>query len=410
MRNIKSLTILYALFSLFILASCGGGGGGGGDEKTLNGVLLAPDGKTPIAGATVYVPGSSSAGGLITTAQGCEPPPESYVVYTCTEPDGSFSITLNRLSGTVTLKFKKGSFQKTLVVNLNLPSNNIGSVVLPSNPAQGAPKIAVVTGSWDKMENVLAKLGFGSVDSWGQLQLGTETFDLYDGNYSLPDTTYKNFPDIFNDNDGDSKPDIYNYDIVFINCGNSYESTVLTDTNKVNILRNYVLNGGKLYITDLSYDFVEQVFPEYIDFYGSDSTPENDPEPRNTAEAGTGGITTDAEVLDSTLKDWLKNVSCVDRYGNPVSCIDPTTERVHIEGFLSGWAVINGPHSGKASDVKVWVKGDVTWSSGSGIKPLTVTFKFGAGKVLYTSYHTESSYSAAGLLPQERILQYLVFF
>jgi len=81
--------------------------------------------------------------------------------------------------------------------------------------------MAVVTGDYDRMEDILAKLGFGSLNSWGQLELGTETFDLYDGNYSLPNASYRDFPDIFNDNDGDSKPDIYNYDIVFINCGNS---------------------------------------------------------------------------------------------------------------------------------------------------------------------------------------------
>jgi len=131
----------------------------------------------------------------------------------------------------------------------------------------------------------------------------------------------------------------------------------------------------------------------------------------NEAQVGDGGITTSAEILDSTLKEWLKVVSCVDSFGNPVSCIDPATERVHIEGFLGGWAVMDGAHAGKAGDVKFWVRGNVSFNGGSGIKPLTVTFRHGSGKVLYTSYHTEASYySSSGLLPQERILQYLVFF
>ena len=397
------------------ITSCGGGSGSIPESSQgIRGVLLAPDGQTPVAGATVYVPGGSTAGVSIMQTGNCEPPPEDYIAWTCTAPDGSFVLDITP-TNTVTLKFKKGVFQLTVTVSPN--NTNIGSVSLPSDPAQGAPKMAVITGSWDRMEDVLAKLGFGNVNDYGQLVVGTERFDLYDGNNSLSDADYPDFPAIFDDNDGDSKPDIYNYDIVFINCGNSYEN--LLDSTKVNILRQYVQQGGRLYITDLSYDFVEQVFPEFIDFYGSDSTPETNPENIGAAEVGDSGITSEADVLDTTLKEWLKEVSCkeLDYTTYPpteidVPCIDPATEKVHIEGFLSGWAVINGPHPGQTSNVKVWVKGPVSWYDGgnqSGVKPLTVSFTFGNGKVLYTSYHTEST-NIKGFIPQERILQYLVFF
>ena len=399
MKQLRNLSMVLAPFALATLSACGGGGGGGGggEGTPIKGVLLAPDGETPVAGATVYIPGTSTTSGLVAMSQDCEPPPESYIAYTCTGPDGSFTLTVSGVSGTVTLKFKKGSFEKTVTVDVDPAGTNVGQVTLPSDPSQGAPRIAVVTGSWDRMEDVLTKLNV--------------SFDLYDGNNTLDDNTYKNFPDIFLDNDGDGKPDIYNYDIVFINCGNYYESTILTDTNKVNILRDYVQNGGKLYITDLSYDFVEQVFPEYIDFYGSDNTPETEPEQMQAAQVGDSGITTNADVLDNMLRNWLEVVSCVDASGNTTNCIDPVTGKVHIEGFLGGWAVINGPHPGKSSDVKVWVEGEVSWSIGTtGVKPLTVTFNFGSGKVLYTSYHTEPYSTGSGFLPQERILQYLVFF
>ncbi len=407
----RSRTLIAGAVSTLALLSCGGGSSDGLSGSTLTGKLLAPDGSTPVAGATVYVPGSGTFTGLLTAQSGCEKPPESYVTYTCTGPDGSFSLDLSGLSGTVTVKFRKGAFQKTVTVNLKLGTPKLGNVSLSSDPTQGAPKMAVVSGYYDRMEIILAKLGFAELDQWGMLDPGTEKFDIYDGDNSYSYSGYPDFTEIFNDNDGDSKPDIYNYDIVFINCGNYYESSVLTDPAKVSVLRDYVLNGGRLYITDLSYDFVEQVFPEFIDFFGSDNVPETSPENMGEAEVGTGGITTEAEVLDGTLREWLKGVSCVDTYGNPVNCIDPTTGRVHIEGFLGGWAVINGPHPGKASDVKVWVRGDVSWYSGSGVRPLTVSFSFGSGKVLYTSYHTETSYfGTSGLKPQERILQHLVFF
>ncbi|WP_281255912.1 hypothetical protein [Deinococcus hopiensis] len=38
-------------------------------------------------------------------------------------------------------------------------------------------------------------------------------------------------------------------------------------------------------MSDQSYDYVEQAFPEYVDFYGSDGTPEIAPEqPDEAAE------------------------------------------------------------------------------------------------------------------------------
>ena len=44
------------------------------------------------------------------------------------------------------------------------------------------------------------------------------------------------------------------------------------------------------------------------------------------------------------------------------------------------------------------------------MRPLTISFDLGAGRVTYTSYHTEPSFDgSAGFLPQERILQFIVF-
>lgn len=396
-----------------LVLSCSGNQSGGdpgqGGGNFLTGTFVAPDGQTPIAGATVWIPGSGPSPVLSSLSSDCESPPESYRVFACTGPDGTFRLNIQGISGAVTLKLKKGAFMQTLNIDLNSGGSDLGQITLGQDPSTGAPKMAVVTGSYDRMQDVLAKLGFGEIDSFGNLRLGTERFDLYDGNSSL-DPSYPDFDTIFNDGDGDSKPDINNYDIVFINCGTNYEF-LLSDSSKVQILREYVQNGGRLYVTDLSYDFVEQVFPEFIDFYLSDSTPEADPETMNEAQQGSGSITTEADIKDNMMKEWLKIVSCVDTMDNPVDCVNPSTGKVDIEGFLPGWAVMNGSHPSKASEVKIWVEGPVEFGYpiDSGIKPLTASFPFGSGKVLFTSYHTEAA-NITGLLPQERILQYLVFF
>jgi hypothetical protein len=239
------------------------------------------------------------------------------------------------------------------------------------------------------MEDVLAKLGYGDTDIDGELILGTEQFDLIDGDNSLG-SSYMDFPDFIT-----SPEAMAQHSIIFIDCGNDYEGLMFSDPDVIDNIRNYVNNGGKLYVTDLSYDFVEQPFPQFIDFYGSDATPTSDPEEWDAAEEGRAGITTNAEVLDSNLSDWL----------NARGALNPDGT-VHIEGFLAGWAVMNGTASG----AKVWIRGDVEFAGTSGVKPLTVTFDYGSngGRVLYTSYHTEDTEDPS-LRPQEYVLAYLIF-
>ena len=61
--------------------------------------------------------------------------------------------------------------------------------------------------------------------------------------------------------------------------------------------------GGRLYVSDLAYDFVEQAFPGYIDFEGSAGTSAASAEVPNVAELGISGITSDA-TLDPALQAW----------------------------------------------------------------------------------------------------------
>ena len=291
-------------------------GGGGGPVNVLSGIILAPDSVTPVAGATIYVPVNPTSS--VKTSYGvdtsdCPEPDESYIVYTCTDVDGSFALDITAVTQTAfVLRVKKGSFSRDYNVNLNTTSGNLGSIAMPSDPAQGAGKFAVVTGSWDRMQDILAKLGMGELDEYHELILGTETFDLYDGNYSLGDE-YPYFPELFETDESTGDPVIYNYDMVFINCGNSYEYDILYSETSIAILRDYVNDGGKLYITDLSYDYVEQVFPEYIDFYGSDETAETERETMNDAQVGDSDITSDATINDSQLALWLQYVKKASR-------------------------------------------------------------------------------------------------
>ncbi len=426
MRNLN--TFLIVSLTGLLLAACGGGGDGdpppiaGPDNPPvttppdgISGVVVAPDSLTPVAGATIFVAVNEATAQDLTATSGlaskamsaaieiaCPPPTENYLVYTCSKSDGSFVLDTKDLSATeMTLSIKKSFFSKTVPVTLENGIAALGNVALPADPAAGAARFAVVQGLFDRMEDILAKMGMGQLDmTTYQLVPGSETFAL------LADMT-----PLFMDADADGKPDIYQFDVVFINCGQISEIEILANATYRQVLADYVTQGGVLYVTDQAYDFVEQVFPDYIDFLGEDAVPANTPEGLNQAQLGFGNINVTANVGNSLLSQWLATVTCTDG-----PCVNPDGT-VAIAGFLSAWTVFNGSHAAQSANVTSWVNGPVSWfnildptsPNTQGDKPLTVTLKIGNGKVLFSSYHTDELLPSAGFHPQERILQYLVF-
>ena len=400
-----ALLVLFAL-GLLGVVGCGGGGGEGGGVGTVAGTVFAPDGATPVADAYIYVP----VGGVVASAVQSR---EDAIVFTNSGADGHFLLE-DVPVGTVTVKIVKGSWLKVFeaVVHGGQTTDAPASDTTLPDQGTGVPKIAVVTGAFDRMEDVLAKLGLGEVDDSGTLIPGTEKFTLIDGNGTL-DPPYEDFDAILTD-----PTKLQSYDIIFINCGNSYENLLFDDPQVVNNLRDYVFGGGSLYVTDWSYDYVEQAFPEFIDFYGSDAVAQSEPENWDEAAVGTGGVTNNATVVDTTLRSWLQNLP-----GGSALNPDGT---VPIVGFLGGWVVMNSANT--AAGTKVWIQAnDFFYPSVAGVAhasrhgrvlagsrgevagdPLTVTFTHGEGRVLYSSYHTEETPSP-DLRPQERVLAYLVF-
>ncbi len=256
--------------------------------------------------------------------------------------------------------------------------------------------MAVVTGSYDRMQDVLAKLGFGEIDSTsGMLIEGTEEFDIYNGvggEYGVG-----SIEDLLT-----NATTMAQYSTIFLNCGCSEE--LLDGDQRETVLANiraYVQNGGSFYVTDLAYDYVEQAFPAAIDYVGSSATPTDTPEDMGDAEVGTSEITTEATVLDDTLRSWLDDRGALN-----------ADDTIHIAGFMSGWVVMNGV----GVDTTRWTEGSIKYDDYEGgtgtrteVKTLTVSFAHGSGKVIYSSYHTVEEDFSPTLHPQEWILSYLVF-
>jgi SAM-dependent methyltransferase len=222
----------------------------------------------------------------------------------------------------------------------------------------------VVQGQYDRIEEVLARMGLQNVD-------------LHDG---IP-ATLNWAESLF------QTQDIINgYDVVFVNCGvEELEMARGLSANAVRNIRRYVEQGGSLYVSDWAYELVEQAFPEKIDFFGPDDE-------HDGAQVAIGGEYL-TRVIDPDLAAEVGNTMSIDFQ------------------FQLGTVV-----SQVADDVTIYLETDMQYRKEVGGQtisdvlpdtPVTVGFRHGLGKVIYTSFHQEQGESLDG--PEDAVLRYLVF-
>ncbi|HEY4221460.1 MAG TPA: carboxypeptidase regulatory-like domain-containing protein [Myxococcota bacterium] len=247
-------------------------------------------------------------------------------------------------------------------------------------------KYLVVEGTFDRIEDTLGRMGI--------------TPDLVDGNPITPGADWTQ--DAFG-----VKETLESYDAVFVNCGID-EGPLLPSLNatvKAN-LKSYVQGGGALYVSDWSYDLIEAVWPEEIDFLGNDL--EN-----SSAEYGAGEQTYHARVLEPGLQQYLGS------------------DELDVDFAFDNFAVV----SQVAAGVTTYLQADEKWHVNNTEEtltntPMTVGFSDGLGRVIFTSFHQEQNAAAAcsasspcdagfdcnngacvGQLdgPEDNVLRYLIF-
>jgi hypothetical protein len=370
--------------------------------------VTAPNGIDPIPDALVYVPGAIEEFPQEVSCELCGEILDNARVLTRTTADGRFMLEPlptreGHLPGeTVLLVAQKGRFRRVVDVPIELPCehNEIPEETfrLPGRDEGQStiPRIAVATGDYDAMECVLLRFG---------LEAGQ--FDLYQGAAFLQDGSLAGFDGLLAD-----AARLRSYNIVFINCTDNAWEGMLSQELIRNNVRDYVAAGGRLYVTDWSYDWIEQVpeFAPVIDYEPGQSG--TAPETRDAAAIGQDGLVVQADVLDGKLADWLRAVEA--RAGQEV--IDDA-DRVRVEHFVDGWVQQRAVASGEQT--KVWIDADIGMTD----RPLTTTFDLDAcGRWLYSSYHTAGRLDelepaplpfpaycgAGGLSPQERVLEYLI--
>lgn len=364
----KSLALLFVLVFAFSCSKEQSNDSSG--DYSITGKFLTPNGLDPVAKANVKL---YKDGTLIQDA--------------LTDSEGNFILN-NLTKDSYELSISKGQFKTSTSVNL---SDLIDALTfnLDSLPIDQLPSIAVVTGSYDHIEEVLYNIGL--VDPVTEEPL----FDIIDGqdianrnvhhghhqgNASAKRTNPMLEPNVdFGFGEFIESPTLLaNYDIIFLNCGLNE-----TKTDFGNNLNDYVSNGGLLYATDWAYaylNFITQGGADYLSFYS--------PEKSGTS------LSTDAEVLDQTLIDWLDL-----NFG-----IQVPNATVTIDEFLGGWQVVD---TYDAATVIPWLYGPVEYDGISESKHLAYTFLHGNGGVLYSSFHTENNTTDATTV--ERLMQYMVF-
>lgn len=385
-----------------------------GEESDILGTVVAPNGVDPVPGATVFIPGKVPE--LFPPDVRCEVCAHlgstNNLWQTTTKFDGTFKLPMV-CPGKRPLVIQNGRFRRLIYVDvprkqaltLGKDRTRLPRRMKEFHEADAIPRIAIATGDYDKMECVLRKMGL-QMDLNAMRKPGAD-IRLLEGSTAKKAGSLSPASKLFN-----NLTEMKTYNIIFINCtANTFESELKKATVRQN-LTSYVNAGGRLYVTDWSYDWIEQVsaFSPFIDFEPGASG--NQPEPQNKAAMGADGLKVQATIKDSQMAGWLGLFPGAIKGGRSL-----------IEHFLIDWVIIHKLNT----ESKLWVEGNVKSRPGaspaiSGVRPLTVTFNFkNCGKILFSSYHTEGreneglfpkafpGYCGTAFSPQDRILEYLIF-
>ena len=387
--------------------------------------MTAPGEEIPVSGAAVYV--TSTRPAPIPSGVYCEPcqaVPHGAVL---TDSRGAFELP-GAMPGKKWLVIQKAQFR--LEQEIEVTATDIvltdAQTTMPSemDPQNGKwiPRVAIAAGSYDHLESIFGKMGIGTVDASGNYTATSGKLDLFDNGGNTLGASAGTLAQLAAD-----PVKLASYHIVFVPCSGDSNIAALRDQNVLKNLRDYVKKGGKLYVTDWSGEWMDNVFPEQIQLgesFGGFGDQIDTPatayalasDSWNTSQFGTADgdayDSDDADAVDPGLAAWLGAQSGPSPTGtgpynaHRFSAVDnwnfiETLHPVQV-GTANGQPVMDMP--------KTWVTGSNGGGLGGGGSrhALTVSFEpAGCGRVLFSTYHTTES-THAGLYPQERILLYLI--
>ena len=348
-------------------------------DFSLSGKFLAPNQTDPISNAQVTLFKA-----------------EQKQAETLTNSQGVFMFN-ELFEGSYTVVLLKGHFSSTLSIEID-DQQETNSIDIGNIDIQEFPRIGVVTGYYDNIENILYDMGLVNPLTSAPL------FDIIEGNPLGKPTANDKLHRGHQHNDlGKTASNPYlatnvdftledllsnpgqlaEYDILFFNCG--------LDTSNADLNNNvydYVNNGGILYATDWAFPFLDHI--NNVDEYSYLTFVE----PHQSGVS----LSTEATILDATLSNWLE-----DNFG--ISANGTLT----IDEFLGSWQVVE---SHDETLVMPWLNGSVDYVDANddlvtNTKNLAFTYQVGEGGIFYSSFHTENN--EEGFSDVDRIMEYMVF-
>jgi hypothetical protein len=281
------------------------------------------------------------------------------------------------------------------------------------------PHMAVALGDYDQVEDILAKAGMGTLDAGYTFEQGSEVgvWDAYDNKIpaSWPDTNYGLLlSDLLHDLDA-----MMGYHIIFFPCSYNANWDFMLEEAVIDNVRDYVWAGGKIYVSDYGYYVVDMVWNDFLHFlgYGGDTCAEAaSPSGCNHGPP----FDSPATVDDALMHEWIDLI--VADTPDPLDDDLVMAENWDTIGAIAPGVVGEDPESGDpiSQEPKVWVEGPWAYDADDlpdpdfdveTPHPLTVSWPYNCGRVIYTTYHTVGATGGgqhAGLYSQEMLLYFLV--
>ncbi|HUS69016.1 MAG TPA: hypothetical protein VMZ28_30980 [Kofleriaceae bacterium] len=370
----------------------------------------------PVSGAMVLL--SSGPGDPIPQEATCiectEAPPGAVI----TDAKGNFE--MNHQPGTYWLIIQKAQFrlEQQIVVTGNAMPLPGEMTTLPSShdPTAGKwiPHIALATGyGGDPMEDILGKIGIGQTDPSGTFipTSAAGKFDLYQNSRAMAGA-----PQVSTLVQDLEK--MMQYHIIFFPCDAGGQASLLMDDAVRRNIRDYVAAGGRLYVADWAGDWADAIFPAELTLKGDGTdTPaaayDREADTWNTElfgdANGSGPYDSTSSAADPAMAEWLDGQMTPN---GPIAAdaFNVTGNWNRIDGTNPVDLGIEDAEGNPVVDEpKTYVQGTGdSFDGDDGVKPLMATYEpAGCGRVMYSTFHTSSS-AHVGLLPQERVLVYLL--
>ncbi len=430
-RRIAGMVTMAAAIAL--VAACGPVGSDVGDNYNGNANTNTNQNGNPLVDATVeglvtltgtvWSPGADQAAvieanrfpipGAVVVAFNAPPPdvPQGNYCNECVEipagtpnvlshaVDGSFSLQLlpNR---TYYLTVQKGEFRR--VREITTPDDPDGTFTFDT-AGVGQPRAEQTT-----LPNFTDIGDPGHSDNIPKIAMVDAVYEDQRAMFEAMGFNYDMAVTLFSDWQSPSVSDLLGnastlaqYNLVIAPCGDEWPGGSAAAN-----LKQFVKDGGSLYVDDFNYDFVEQVWPEFLTFHDGSSVCGDGTTPPSSTGVCNSWSSYDfaGEPGNEDFRGWLTLVN------NGSSSFTMELAYDFIYSLGAGEVGVSetgtGPNGEVYQEPYVWMY-NLDNSPAGTMAPATVAWPYYCGRVAYTVYHTEAN-GGDELLLQEKIMMYLI--